>query len=81
MTKAEKMFEELNYTFITETKEKVVYRLIDYFIEFDKRNKYLCVYEEKEVFYDDFTKIPVQITCGELQAIYEQLKELGWLND
>lgn len=78
MTKAEKMFEELNYTFITETEEKVVYRLINYYIEFDKRNKYLCFYEEVEVFNDGFTKIPVQITCGELQAINQQLKELGW---
>lgn len=79
MTKVEKMFEELNYTLITETEEKVVYRLINYYIEFDKRNKYLCVYEEVEVFNDDFTKIPIQITCGELQAIYEQLEELGWI--
>lgn len=78
MTKAEKMFEELNYTLITETEEKVVYRLINYYIEFDKRNKYLCVYEEVEVFNDDFTKIPIQITCGELQAINQQLKEFGW---
>ena len=81
MTNADKMFEELGYKKVKDSKLEVVYKdeetlLGDKFcitIAFYKISKRVQTYDEKNK--------SLAVTIPELKAINQKCKELGWLDD
>lgn len=82
MTNADKIFEELGYekretlSYITYRKE---YETHTAYIEFNKAQKTICttVIEKEPKGYG----IWQDFNAPKIKAIYEKLKELGWLDD
>ena len=68
MSKADTMFEELNY-YKDEGLYEIQYISRDNQITFNKRNNTIVIYSDD---YDD------KFNMQELQAINEKVKEIGW---
>jgi hypothetical protein len=82
LQKAEQMFKLLNYHLVLERADRLVYehRLYPYVICFDNERRTVCKYERKFLFYiDERTLEPMYIRFSEIQAINQQVKELGWI--
>lgn len=78
--KAKEMFKELGYELRKYTDGTILYRGYgDIFIEFDCRNTFVKVYELLNTSSDDTIKVPAYLTVDEIQAINQQVKELGWI--
>lgn len=74
MANADKMFEELGFNKIEDSKSFIKYKSTRDYAEiwFDKADKeFNCSNDEDEAIF---------VSMKELQAIYEKCKELGWLN-
>lgn len=73
---AKQMFKELDYDIYEETRAKIIYRLIDHFIEFDRKRGVVEVY--KKVYSSgEISKEPFPIVSAEVKAINKQIEELG----
>ena len=79
--KAKEMFKNVDYELVENTRDRMVYRNRYYqsaIIEFDKRFEWVLNYEVHEIFHDEEVKLPLAISYPELEAINQQVKELGW---
>ena len=85
MISARQMFHLLNYDLIEETDQKIVYahRHARHFIEFSGVGMFKRVrsYSIQKILFDDEIKLPLHITYSELEAINQQMKELGGMNE
>lgn len=78
---AERMFNLINYELNKERDSEIEYahRVYPEFIHFDKARRRVCKYCKKLVLsIYEYTVFPETITLSELEAINEQVKELGW---
>jgi hypothetical protein len=76
---ARKMFEELGYEIYEEDKFDLVYSNCYTYIKFDKANEEYTQFDNLELNHE--IGYICAFTTKEHQAITQQMKELGWLDD
>ena len=81
---AKRMFELVNYELMLDTEDKLEYehKIYPYTIYFNKRTMDICKYARKPMTFNfECMVLPEVISYLELQAINQQVEELGWNYD